>query len=312
MNESPDGTPISPGPASAAGLARFIHKLPPLPGSIHELLSLDVKDPALPELVRSVVERDPPLAAHVIRVANSPAFKGQAEITAIGPAILRIGPSVVVGNALQNAMHRIFDPYGGMGRRLGQIAVLEANLMAALATCWEPRIQISGPVAYTHGLLHDIGHLVMALKDGKALEAFQHRKFPPTEVAQKEAETFGFDHQQAGRLLANHWRLPDEITVVIASHHFPRELRQGQHDSTNALIDMLAITDRLSRIIADHVDHRIQAEAAITDWLVKPDAQKILQPIAGSAEDVLQAVPVALASLDRDQRLTDGGTPPTS
>src|SRR5262249_47566783 len=223
----------------------------------------------------------------------------------LGPAIHRIGASHVVGNALQSAMHRIFDPYV-MGRRLGQIAVLEANLMSALATCWEPRIQISSQVAYTHGLLHDIGHLVMALKLGKALEAFRHRDIPPAEVAQRETETFGFDHQQAGRLLANHWKLPDEITVVIASHHFPRELRQGQQESTNALIDMLAISDRLSRIIADHVDHRIHAEAAITEWLVKPDAQKMLQPI-GSPDDVLQAVPVALASLERDQRLSEGG-----
>ena len=75
------------------------------------------------------------------------------------------------------------------------------------------------------------------------------------------------------------------------------------------MIDMLAITDRLSRIIADHVDHRTQAEAAITDWLVKPDAQKILQPIAGSPDEVLQAVPLALACLERDQRLSENDEP---
>src|SRR5204862_6907920 len=143
------------------------------------------------------------------------------------------------------------------------IAVLEANLMAALASCWRTRPAIPSEVAYAHGLLHDLGHLVMALKLGKAFEEFHHRGYPAAEIAQRETEAFGFDHQQAGRLLSNHWGLPDELTVVVASHHFPRELRQGQLDSTTALVDMLAIADRLSRLISDHVDRRTDAEEAI-------------------------------------------------
>ena len=144
---------------------------------------------------------------------------------------------MIVGNALQNAVHRVFDPYGGMGRGLGDDAILEANLMSALATVWESRHQLPPEVAYLHGLLHDIGHLVMALKLGRELESFSHRSIPAGEVAQREGEQFGFDHQQAGRLLANHWQLPEDLTVVIASHHFPRELRYGQQDMTNLVID---------------------------------------------------------------------------
>lgn len=309
MPQPTNGTTRPPATGSSAVLVEFIQKLPPLPGSIHELLALNVKDPTLPEKVRSIVERDPSLAAHVIRVANSAAFRGQGEITAIGPAIHRIGASLVVGNALQSAVHRIFDPYGGMGRRLGQFAVLEANLMAALASCWKARPAIPAEVAYAHGLLHDIGHLIMALKLGKAFEEFHHRAFDPSEIAQHETEAFGFDHQQAGRLLANHWGLPDELTVVVASHHFPRELRQGQLDSTTALIDMLAIADRLSRLISEHVERPTVAEGKITDWLVKADAKTVLQPGAASADEVLAAVPMALAGVERDRRMSGDQAP---
>jgi HD-like signal output (HDOD) protein len=292
--------------ATSSVLAEVIQKLPPLPGSTHELLALNVKDPALPEKVRSVVERDPALASHVIRVANSAAFRGQGEITAIGPAIHRIGASLVVGNALQSAVHRVFDPYGGMGRRLGQLAVIEANLMSALAACWKAQPAIPSEVAYAHGLLHDLGHLVMALRLGKAFEDFHHRGYPAAEVAQRETEAFGFDHQQAGRLLANHWGLPDELTVVVASHHFPRELRQGQLDSTTAIVDMLAVADRLSRLIADHVDRSTKAEGVIADWLLKNDSKSVLQPSSASADEVLAAVPLALAGVERDRRMSGG------
>ena len=228
---------------------------------------MDLKALDLLETVQAIIEQDPALAAHVVHVANSAAFAGRDPIAALGPAIKRIGAALVVGNAIQSVVNGIFDPYGGMGRRLGQIAVLEANIMAALATTWESRLHIPPEVAYAHGLLHDLGHLVMALKLGKDLDAFELRQIPPSELAQREIETFGFDHQQAGRLLANHWKLPDELTVVIASHHYPRELRVGQHDSTNATIDLLLITDRLSRLMVQNVERRAAMEAAIAEWL---------------------------------------------
>jgi HD-like signal output (HDOD) protein len=283
-----------------AALAGTIRILPPLPGSIHELLTLNLHDKDLPERVHDVIERDPPLAAYVVRIANSAAFRGNSQIDTLRAAINRVGAPMIVGNALQNAVHRVFDAYGGMGRRLGDDAILEANLMMALATVWEARNHLPPEVAYLHGLLHDIGHLVMALKLGKALDDFGHRSIPAGEVAQREGETFGFDHQQAGRLLGNHWQLPEDLTVVIASHHFPRELRYGQQDSTNLVMDMLAVTDRLSRMVTANLHAADGADAAITDWLVTPEAQKLLGPLGGTPDEVMQAVSIALSGVERD------------
>lgn len=299
---APHGRPTK-GTALLSALAGVVETLTPLPGSINALLSVDLKALDLLEKVQAIIEQDPALAAHVVHVANSAAFAGRDPIAALGPAIKRIGAALVVGNAIQSVVNGIFDPYGGMGRRLGQIAVLEANIMAALATTWESRLHIPPEVAYAHGLLHDLGHLVMALKLGKDLDAFELRQIPPSELAQREIETFGFDHQQAGRLLANHWKLPDELTVVIASHHYPRELRVGQHDSTNATIDLLLITDRLSRLMVQNVERRAAMEAAIAEWLRTPEALHLLLPLGGSPEEVLHAVPLALAWRERDERM---------
>lgn len=287
-----------------AALAGTVRILPPLPGSIHELLTLNLRDKDLPERVHDVIERDPPLAAYVVRLANSAAFRGQTAVDTLRAAIHRVGSPIIVGNALQNAVHRVFDPYGGMGRALGDDAILEANLMTALATVWESRHHLPPEVAYLHGLLHDIGHLVMALKLGRELEIFAHRSIPAGEVAQREFERFGFDHQQAGRLLANHWQLPEDLTVVIASHHFPRELRYGQQEMTNLVMDMLAVADRLSRLITDNLGSPSRPETTIADWLATSEAQKLLGFLGGTPDDVMQAVSLAMAGAERDHRMS--------
>jgi HD-like signal output (HDOD) protein len=296
-------------PVNATVLTPAIRHLPALTGTVCDLLALDLKDPELPEKLQEIVERDAALAGHVVRVANSAAYHGLEEVVTLGAAVARVGAPMIIGNAVQSEMTRIFDPYGGMGRRLAQIAVLEAHLMAALAASWEPRLGIAPERAYVHGLLHDLGHLIMAIKMGKALESFGHRRIPPEEVAQREATAFGFDHQSAGRMLAQHWKLPEEITLVIATHHHPRELRRGHPDAVHAIIEMLQLTDRLSRIIAQHADQRMRAETAIAEWLVTPEAQNVLQAVGGSADEVLTAVRAALSNLERDQRLRVGGGP---
>jgi HD-like signal output (HDOD) protein len=302
MSEQP--SPPHQEPAGIALLTATVKDLPLLPNSTHSLLLLNVRDTNLPEKVQAIVETDPALAAHVIRLANSAAFTGCAEVKTIGAAIHRVGPAMIVGNALQRSINKVFDPYGGLGRRLGRIAILEANLMMALATGLQPAGAIAPEVAYTQGLLHDIGHLVMALKLGKAVESFGHREIPVDRIAPLEKATFGFDHQQAGRLLANHWRFPEEITVVIGSHHFPAELRQGVPESINRTIDMLAVTDRLSRLVGENGDQQRRALGSVSGWLGTPEAKKLLAALGASPDVVVQAVPLAFAALEREERMS--------
>jgi HD-like signal output (HDOD) protein len=299
-------------PRSAAALANTIRTLPLLPGSVHDLLGLQLKDPDLPEKLQDVIDRDPALAAHVLRVANSAAYRGQARIETVPAAISRVGAPMIVGNAIQSAVHRIFDPYGGMGRRLGQFAVLEANIMAALAVTWEPRLGIAPESAYVAGLLHDIGHFVMAIKLSKRLESFGHRRISPDELVQREVRAFGFDHQAAGRMLANHWKLPESLTVVIAAHHQRRDLRSDVAEPSNHVIDLLQITDRLSRLVVQSSEQRGKGEALVADWLITAEAQELLRPVGGTAAEVLAALPAALTGVDRDHRMADDKPGPSS
>ncbi len=77
---------------------------------------------------------------------------------------------------------------------------------------------------YLAGLLHDIGILVngvlFAEEFGDVLEEAKQKKVPVEEV---EKSILGFSHAESGRILAELWRLPVDLSEVIEYHCQPRD-----------------------------------------------------------------------------------------
>ena len=78
--------------------------------------------------------------------------------------------------------------------------------------------------AYTAGLLHDIGKVVLDQYVTKSLPLFyQSVCARDRDFVELEQEFIGTDHQKVGRRLAVNWNLPENLAEVIALHHFPEE-----------------------------------------------------------------------------------------
>jgi putative nucleotidyltransferase with HDIG domain len=87
--------------------------------------------------------------------------------------------------------------------------------------------------AFTAGILHDIGKLVMVqyLKDHfEAAATFATSRGIP--LHRSEAEVFGFDHAMLGKRLAEAWRLPPGLVMAIAHHH----ANPGQEDGLSFVV----------------------------------------------------------------------------
>jgi putative nucleotidyltransferase with HDIG domain len=81
-------------------------------------------------------------------------------------------------------------------------------------------IFIDKDVAYTAGLMHDVGRLALAvlrpeIYAGLLRTATGHGD----DLIQLERQTFGFDHCQAGQALIAAWNLPHQFAVVTGEHH---------------------------------------------------------------------------------------------
>jgi len=82
----------------------------------------------------------------------------------------------------------------------------------------------STDVAYTAGLLHDIGKVVLDQYVAATYPLFYRRtQVDGVDLVDVERDTFGVTHTRIGGRLAEQWSLPSDLTDAIRCHHRPEE-----------------------------------------------------------------------------------------
>jgi len=98
--------------------------------------------------------------------------------------------------------------------------------------------------AYLAGLLHDIGFLVMSVLEhprfqGCVVSAMAER----CALHVSEKRDFGYTHEDAGRILCEHWGFSHELTEVAGSHH-----RMETMATASPLVCLVHLGDLLCRV----------------------------------------------------------------
>jgi HD-like signal output (HDOD) protein len=208
-------------------VARRAGDLEPLPITVTRLASLYSSDTVELREVAEVVGFDQALAASVIRTANSTLLAGRTAVTTVKDAVVRLGAGTVLslatGGRVKRQMSRAMPQYGlGNGDlwRHSVAASLAAEIMGNHCSGFVP------PAAVTAALLHDVGKLVMArflTNDVLGMLRRAHDEGSLTRL-EAEVELLQVHHGELGGLVAQTWKLPDQIVVGIIYHHSPEEI----------------------------------------------------------------------------------------
>jgi putative nucleotidyltransferase with HDIG domain len=94
-------------------------------------------------------------------------------------------------------------------------------------------------MAFTAGLLHDIGKVVLGQKVAEEYARIimlvtEHKRA----FVEAEREILGFDHTEVGALLAERWKLPEKLVLCIRYHHTPSAL-----DPPDPLVDTIYLAN---------------------------------------------------------------------
>lgn len=200
-----------------------LRELPSLPAVALQALSV-AEDPSstASDLLR-VIMSDPPLAAKVLRVANSVYFHRGHAVSDLQTAIVRLGFSNVRNLLMGVAVIRTFNTYfiGAPYTREDFWVHSIAVGMAASRLSGE-NVQLCASSSFIMGLLHDIGQLVL---DRTAREPYAdavraaHDAGVP--LFQAERQKLGCDHAEIGGELLARWRFPAELHEPVRWHHDP-------------------------------------------------------------------------------------------
>ena len=173
-----------------------VHHLPPTPTLLLELLALFKQPDRDIDQVVKVISHDPSLTAEVLRRCNSAYFSGSQPAADMFEAVLRLGfyemYRIVVVLFGSRAMSIPNGACGIQVEALWRHSVTTAVAAGVLAE----HLQEPEGVAFTAGLLHDVGKVVLALP--------------------MEPDTRGWWRRQvhAGRLC---WRLKKRALALITA-----------------------------------------------------------------------------------------------
>ncbi|NCD33963.1 MAG: HDOD domain-containing protein [Spartobacteria bacterium] len=202
-----------------------IRRLPPLSDAGARLISMADKDSVSAGAMAQVISRDPTLAAQILRVANSAAFRRRERIESIQFAISLLGNRTVMGVVMGFCLSSYYaKPLRGYSAQEG--ALWSHSLCSAIAAQMVARLAIkdvSVDLAYTAGLLHGIGKAVLSeyIRQKDPSLGMRLRDVAGADFIKVEEEVLGTNHCEVGAALAEHWNLPRTLHDAIAFYHQP-------------------------------------------------------------------------------------------
>ena len=221
----------------------LIAKLPPFPQVALQLVEQLISDDFQMRAVVRTIQSDTAFAAELLQIANSPLFGHVQEVKSVQQAVVLLGwarlraltMTVALRAYLNSAISR--DAFERCWRHSLATALL-AEILAGDAS-------VMPEVAYTAGLLHDLGRLsLMAGFPGEASQMLRETKETSAEMCIRERKKFGVDHAELGGWLMEEWKFPSAFAESAARHH----------DNFGPEESRLAALVRTSCRLATHLD----------------------------------------------------------
>ncbi len=223
-------------------LDREVRELPSLSVVVSQLLTLLQRDDvAMAELMEEI-GRDQGLAARILRIANSPFYGLSTHIASLKDAGAMLGV---------HTLYNIVTAAGIMGQfpatadeSFDRLSFWKHAI--GVGVCARVLARHSGldtEVAFTAGLLHDIGKLVMAAYfEDDFSHVLAYRDEHDCLLRDAEQAVLGFDHTVIGARVARHWKLPEPVVNAIQHHHVLM-------DVASPLSELVHVADILCRAL---------------------------------------------------------------
>jgi len=163
------------------------------------------------------------MSVRVLRLANSAFYGMSRKVSSLPEAVVVLGMRTVKNLAMVAATYPwMSKPLKGYDLAPMQLWHHSFGTALAAQTIAARTRKCDDQLAFTSGLLHDVGKVALSLWIGEKLKAivyYAEREGIPFDEA--EHRILGYDHTEVGEHLGKNWNLPEEVVLGIRWHHRP-------------------------------------------------------------------------------------------
>jgi putative nucleotidyltransferase with HDIG domain len=195
--------------------------LPTLPAAASAALAMARDPEADVDKLCRVVQTDLGLSARVLRVANSAALGRRNPARKLQEAVITIGLRKTCDILVAACAKRLYEGATVRAEELWNHSLAVGVAAEELARMTR-RVEVG--CAFLPGLFHDVGRVAFLLADATAADVIESLVINGEGgKSYFEREWYGFDHAEAGAILAEDWGLALELCDAIRWHHEPTE-----------------------------------------------------------------------------------------
>lgn len=200
-----------------------IVSIEPFPKVAIRVLEMSLAGDPDPLELAPVIQLDAGITAKVLWLANSVAKGTVVEVESIEQAAVKLGATELVRLAMSSAGHSFYAGMGSSTPRSNQSLWVESatNAIAAKLVA-EERGDVPPDVAFTVGLLMNMGHVVMDRFLALERDEILGRIDLGAKMLRAEQEVLGMTHAELGGRMARRWGFPESLSDAITHHHSPQ------------------------------------------------------------------------------------------
>lgn len=228
--------------------------LPNIPKVVQELIESFNNDDVDSDDIADKLSKDQAMTAKVLRMANSSRYGGHRQVGSVNDAVVLLGfnalRTLVLASGLTGTIKAPdgfnMDHFWKKGFTIASISKWLASFSA----------EIDNEIAFTCGMLHDIGGLLTHILVNDQAIAIDRVVAKGADRVEMEHSRLGFSYPQAGAELANRWKFPEAIVAGIRHQLEP----QPPNEAYQPLAGIMYIAHAL-------YEHRNEAVSAIIEQL---------------------------------------------
>jgi putative nucleotidyltransferase with HDIG domain len=228
-----------------------IQRVKPIPQVALKIIRMIHQDDYTMKEIGSEIRKDQVITGRVLNLCNSAVMGLKTVVDSIDRALILVGEKRLLKLVVTASVKSLF-PQSSQGYSLCKGGIFQHSIgTAMIAQELAVFTKKAAPdIAYTAGLLHDIGKIPLdQVMTVNAPFFYRYTQEKGADLCEAEKLKFGLDHTEAGKQLGKIWALPDNLINVISNHHNPESATEDKE-----LVTLVYLADLLMSKFQAHYE----------------------------------------------------------